>query len=618
MAREMSDNVGGAGREVTSPDGEKALLPPKVIDGPELRRVLAVPRRPMPDPGSPESEALAAALTERFRLRPDGDLFPGPLRPSQALALRDAWTAQGGFCPMGVGSGKRLVAALLFSLFDLGGVYLTMGADTEDAELQFAQYRRSWKMPAAFKMRVLSYEILSNRSSATRTVHGRVLPGRLERLRPKIIVADEAHKLSPGSACAKRVADYLKAFPDTIFIALTGTPFRTSLNDAAHVLSWSLGANSPLPRDFLERMAWAGALDAGGRKRVALGALRKLGPGISTPSDARRALGLRILETPGVIGTPEPPLDTPLTIEEWGPVDECPQLNELFERVKETWTLDDGTEISDPLEMARHERTLGMGYWTRFCPEPPASWRDARNTWAKFVRDELRVAARKKIYTEGHLREEIEAGNYPRGAHELEEWLKERDSERRRTGLPHPETEVVWESDELIGAVDRWLDAHEGLVWVEHVGLGRRLAKEFGIPYYGEGGGVDAATGRNIREHPGGSAIASFAACGTGKNLQGFWSKNLWLGVAPNEQSLARTHRPGQKADVVRNWVYLGCGRHLASFVRAADVKAAFAGEILLTQQKLELARISLPTASELEARGHVRWTCESMQGGDE
>jgi hypothetical protein len=163
----------------------------------------------------------------------------------------------------------------------------------------------------------------------------------------------------------------------------------------------------------------------------------------------------------------------------------------------------------------------------------------------------------------------------------------------------------VWISDEAIRSANAWLNEGIGVIWVDLIGLGLRLAEDLEIPYYGAKG-LDAK-GRHIKRHPGGPAIASLAANGTGRNLQHFWHRNLWLCV-PGEQSVARTHRAGQLSDSVDNDVYLGCAEHLKRFERASEVKAEFAQDMLLSPQRLVYANTDMPTARELAMRGGARW----------
>jgi hypothetical protein len=260
------------------------------------------------------------------------------------------------------------------------------------------------------------------------------------------------------------------------------------------------------------------------------------------------------------------------------------------------------------MDGARHEATLGLSMWQRYEPPVPKEWREARNAWNKACRKKL-AKNNRRIHSEAKLKAAVNKGLFPDLTSLLKSWENARAAEQERTGLREPATVCVFESTETVDAVREWVRQYGGLVWVEHVGLGERLAQELGIPYYGAGGGWDERNRRNIREHPGGPAIASVSANGTGKNLQGFWSSNLWL-TAPGEQSMARTHRLGQKAPIVRNFVYLGCARHLDSFERAKDIKARFQADLLLMPLKLIYAQCTLPTPAELDADmgGGTRW----------
>jgi hypothetical protein len=147
-------------------------------------------------------------------------------------------------------------------------------------------------------------------------------------------------------------------------------------------------------------------------------------------------------------------------------------------------------------------------------------------------------------------------------------------------------------------------------VWVRHICLGERLAERLGIPYYGEES-VDKRSGTHVTKHPGGPAVLSLQANAVGKNLQGFWAKNLWL-CPPGEQAIGRTHRSGQAADVVENWVYLACAEHAQAFERAQDELAAFQSDMTLNVSKLEMASCTVPTAAEVSVRGYPRWVRKS------
>ncbi len=304
-----------------------------------------------------------------------------------------------------------------------------------------------------------------------------------------------------------------------------------------------------------------------------------------------------VLEPPGVIGTQDPPLETKLVIDGYTP----PALDDAVEaaisELRATWVLPDGTKLADGLEVSRHLNTLGHGLWQKWDPPPPEEWVDSRNTWSSWCRRAIK-SNRRGIDSEAKMKEAVRKGIYnDEGA--LKRWEEAYKAERKRTGLREPPSVPVWVSDEAIEAVGAWIEEHPGLVWVRSIGLGDRLSKVLKIPYYGEKG-LDRNS-RHITKHPGGAAVASMAANGLGRNLQALWSKNL-----------GRTHRPGQTADTVHNWVYLGCAEHLKSFWAAANNKARFANEIQESPQKLRYAQLSLPTARELESLGGERWALKA------
>lgn len=609
--------------------------------GPELLRIMQLPRREIPDLEGAEAQQLADWMTEKFRLVPVDQLVPGPLLPVQAVSIREAWDVKGLFGQIGVGRGKMFTAWMIAGLFNLERMmYVCMGNGTKDAELKFAEYRKCWKGPRERQLPVFSYELLANPSSAEELDEtGKVVKlSRLAKLRPQLIILDEAQCCTNGAGYMY-MKQYLRDNPDTIVIVLTGTPYRTSIKDAATLMEWSLKDKSPLPRGefFKEREAWAGFLDAKEAifGRTELGAFTKLaemygkkGLRLWDPNNEeevealrttmRRIVAQRILETPGVIGTQDPPLNVRLTIEPWYPLLEDEELTRKYATMRNTQKTPDDFDFGSPMDGARHESTLGYTFWQKFDPMPPQEWKDARNAWNKACRKKL-AKNNRRIHSEAKLKAAVRKGLFPDLTSLLNTWEKQDLLERERTGKREPPTVCVFESEEVVDSVREWVRQYGGLIWVGHIGLGEKLSEALGIPYYGAGGGLDEKTNTNIRDHKGGPAIASVDACGTGKNLQGFWSANLWL-TPPGEQSMARTHRLGQKADVVTNHVYLGCARHLDSFERAREVKARFQADMTLAPLKLIYAENSLPDAYQLEDEmgRSVRWHSKSLDEDDD
>jgi len=162
--------------------------------------------------------------------------------------------------------------------------------------------------------------------------------------------------------------------------------------------------------------------------------------------------------------------------------------------------------------------------------------------------------------------------------------------------------EPVWIDDFAVDAAAEWARKKKGIVWVHHTAFGERLSAKTGMKYYGEGG--FAADKSFIENHPKGTPlIASIKANKEGKNLQN-WSKNL-VCHPPSaggwwEQMLGRTHRDGQKSNLVTVEMFASCIEHYQAFHKAM-------GDAIYTQdstpmvQKLLYADVGIPSLEDAE-----------------
>jgi hypothetical protein len=594
--------------------------------GPELERILAVQLRPIPQAHGPEAEALARYFTKRLANVP----CPYPLKSSeqtlfvtQALALKEALERKRLVGAISVGGGKMLTCYLLMVV--LGAkrpLYLLPKSMEAETRREVLKYSADWGhglLPAS-RVSYLSYQKLSTPSSATKLdAEGKVTKlGLLDRLRPDLIVADEAHNLAnPGSIGWKRLKGYLES-SGARFIPLTGSLFRKSIKEASHLLGAALGGDSPLPssESFEELMAWAGALDETvSGSRTEFGALRELiedaaarrsfdSLGDLEEQHAKMAevVGVRVLRTPGVIGSHGDPLGIPLTVDahfvpepEEDPVIEQ-EMRLLIEgdgADRQKWSLPDGSLVVDGMALARHRHTLALGFWSRQEPAPSPEYLAARLAWATAARDRLKHN-RLRIDSEANLKAAIREGHFKDLTEVLGQWDDAQAAYTARTGLREPPSVAQWISAEVVEQVKSWLSrVGTGIVWCGYIPLGQRLSRDLGLPYFGAGK-VDA-TGRAIMDMKRGEpCVVSIAACGTGTNLQHFHSRGLWLG-SPSEQPLGRTHRPGQPEDRVENWVYLPGRIQLERYWTQRNAATRFASPISCTTAKLVLADSDIP-----------------------
>lgn len=584
----------------------------------ELRRILALPRRPAPGADSPDAVALAAALTKRLARHENP--YPGPLRPLQAVALAEAWQFKGLFGPLRAGFGKSLICYLLPTVTNAKRpLYVAPAALEQDMKREFLKLSQHWRGPHPQHFPFLSYETLSAKNAGSkRDAQGQLLRAELlERLQPDLLVFDEAHKIKNQSAvCTKRVRRYLQAHPTTIVAALSGTMMRRSITDFAHLAKWCLRDHCPVPTTFSDLEAWADALD----ERDALGPRTDIGAltllGTSEDLDAiakargswdavdtirgviRGAVRRRMVETPGVVATQDGPLDIPLEIHGTGPLTEDPAINEVFTRVRTLWEMPNGEPIADGLQMARHTKTLGLGFWQSWDPPPPDEWLTARREWAAYCRHVVQYN-RSGWDAESQVKDAVRDGLLN------DQGLLSRWEGAEKTYDPEANAKTEWVSDETVEYARNWMKENPGIIWVDSIELGLRLERELGVPYYA-GYGLDGK-GRFILDHkPGTPYVASIAANSVGRNLQKGWSTNLWL-CTPEEQALARTHRHGQEAEVVRNWLYIGSREHCAAYWKVTRL-ARGAEQTQGQAHRLCYATVTVPSLDEVEARSTPRW----------
>ena len=580
-----------------------------VDDSAELRRIAALPRRRWEDayPEIPPMPAEVRAWMYRaITLKATDEQILGvypqvrpylhvlrleawlrqqsgkqSLRPIQVAALFEMYYNRGLLLSASVGAGKTLTSLLSFLVLESRRPLLLLPAKLiEKTHREAAKYRGDWLVPA--HVRMVSYEKLG------KPQHAKLL----EEAQPDVIVADEAHKLKNlGGAAAKRVKRYVEANEHVAFVGMSGTIMKRSILDFSHMLRWALRhgktpdgmklPRSPLPVTFEDSITWSMALDQKRDEdgRTAPGALVTF----CTPEEreqlsrvaydeglgvVRRAVMRRVMETPGVVATTSPMIGASLRVENIRLPLESADIIAAIEGLRERWDRPDGEPLLDAIELWRHMRSVGLGFYYRWNPAPPHIWRERRTVWSAYMRTILKTN-RSHIDSPKQVVDAIDAGHYDGAI--LKEWREVKDLYD-----PEKNREAVWIDTAVLDFCGRWMlgkveEAQGGIVWVEHTEFGHELSRRTGISYYGQGG-FDAK-GRFIEQHPPGQPlIASIASNSEGRNLQA-WSTNLVTSFPANgkqaEQLLGRTHREGQEADEVVYQFITRVQEQLDSFTRA-------------------------------------------------
>lgn len=562
----------------------------------ELVRVHGVPRRTWTDE---QAEVLAGEMSALLRV-PGGEHECGKcsprciteLRPIQAVLLYELGELRGAFGVIRVGGGKTLVSLLApVVAFAQRPLLIIPAKLLRKTERNAVDLRRHWDVQ---HVRIMTYEWLGREQAADA----------LERYQPDLVVLDEGHKArSLKAAVTRRLRRLQTKFPHTVFLVMSGTIMKRSPLDYWHLISWCLPpAHLPLPRTHSDVEKWAEAL--GEQKNQ----MRQTHPGAlevlcnteeralfqSDPvTAARSAFKRRLVETPGVVATHETPIDATLSI---NAVEfELPApIQDAFAQLRARAEMPDGYSLADGLQIYQHARELAVGFYYTWEPRPEKYWYEARKKWAKFAREVLKHS--RKLDTELQVRRAFPTEST------LVEW------ERVKNHF-QPATVPVWLDDTVVRYCADWAGQNTGVVWCEHVELGQRLQRDFGLRYYGRKGEDDS---RNfIQNHPPGQSMASSIQSGfEGLDLQPWW-RGLITGFPPTgwraEQLLGRQHRDGTDADEVEFDVLCLCAEHAGGFWQACrDCRAI--EQTTGSPQKLMLAGIDFPSESEVALRAGPLW----------
>jgi len=569
----------------------------------ELRRIINIPRRIY----TPENEAAIVSTYTGWLRKPSSDWT---LHAQQAVPLHEARTYGGFFGNIYAGGGKTLLSGLLPMVGEARNpVLLTESGLLEKTSREMREL--DGKFHVCTWLRTLGYSALGRASYYAEYDPETKLPipesGLLERIDPDWLIADECFALAnKKSAVTQRVINFLearlRAGRRVKFCAFSGTITNNSILSYAHLIRYTTPrAWCWLPGNRLELWEWHKAID---KEEVGPGALvQGLGAASYNIADVRRAYADRMIATPTVYLTKEGEAGSSLEFREQL-LEYPPEVANAFTPLRKDWEMPDGWRLEDAPLVWAHAQQLSLGFYMAHTPRPPIPWAEARSVWAAWCRHIL-TYNRRNLESELQVTNSVDAGNEdPEAWKALQAWRAVRPTFESKS-------KAVWISDVGLRTVRDFLAKAERptLVWVNHTDFGEACAQWCGVPYFGQKGLT--RDGRYIEDHNG-HAILSHRANEKGRNLQHRWADNLVTFAAPGgahtEQLVARTHRYGQKADVVNVTFLIGCCEHIAGLDKA-EREAHYAQDTMRQPQRLVYGNLTRSISRKFAGnRAEHRW----------
>lgn len=602
-----------------------------VDDSDDLKRVLALPRRPRPT--VEQQRAMAARMTAQFQytraspcdcdaLNPTArgrGLSPclTAFKPIQGWYLTEAEEVGGAVGFIIVGGGKTGVDIMVANVLPLRAdgkppsvVLLLPNSLVDQFNRDFKLWSQHFRTPNLAgsngpfdpkrpTLRVLKYSELSRPNFATW----------LKTMDPDAVICDEAQSLKdPKSVRTDRYLRYCEEANRRVYSFYhSGSLTTRGIQDFSHMAALALGDGSPAPIDPNVADEWGTALNpAVGRAPAPDGALRALcKPG----EKARIGFQRRLVETKGVITTEDSELGVRLRIHtrDPGPVPEI--IEGALAMPRQRNKRPDGEELVEKIDVVKVCRQLSSGFFYRWRyphvydaagneVEDDAkradvidNWFLRRQEWNRELRTRLEDAREDNLDSPALLTNAAE--RYHRGGDGLK-W-------NARCYVPWTEVadrveyekETQWIDDFLVRDAAKWLAEAPGIAWYWHRAFGERLAELTGLPFYA--GKNDAL---NLRPTPAmQEKRAALVRIGEWKENAANWlgvedgSRAIICGIKPFhfgvnlqpfnralvcnspsdggiwEQMLGRLHREGQTAEAVDVWVY----RHTPEVAAAVD-----------------------------------------------
>ncbi len=204
----------------------------------------------------------------------------------------------------------------------------------------------------------------------------------LENIQPSVIIADEAHTLcNIGSAQSLRVKRHMDAFPETEFVALSGTMAKKTLTDYYHIIKWCLKERTPCPLVVAELDQWNEILDATFSEYTASDILDPLLQWAKRnfPEEKwrtneiasyRRAYRYRVETATGVVFSSEAEIGTSIIMhnepaKETETVEGWETLMEFVDQVDNLDMSPSGDQIDYPMHKFRYKFELSGGFYNK-------------------------------------------------------------------------------------------------------------------------------------------------------------------------------------------------------------------------------------------------------------
>lgn len=503
----------------------------------EWERIISIPR--MEDLDTTLVEWLH--VTNKYRLR-----------PIQAQALTCILQYKKLFGDIGVGHGKSLIAYLTMVILSAQRGVIMMPPDmVEPFQKNIEEFKPHFRRPAHDPI-ILPYSILS-RADGTDI---------LERLKPDVIVADEAQALASDSARTRRLKRYFADNPDTIFIPMSGTFITPEMSKLAHLAHYALRECAFMPVRGNDLAVWKECVDLKGRPNEAdWKAFAPLAKAegfdvLSTNGEdratiARKSVFSRMFSTPGVITTTENADNTPLVCRRVQSLETPTAIQEILQRMRTGEETPDGEDIiADDAQRARLQKHLSMGFYYRWAWEQIGGrddeWLAARRAWNRAVRKELDKNSKahydsEKLVFDSVARQVLVDPTLPSKSllHMLfVEWRNMKHKLR-------PPTVPVWVDTFMLDWIREYLKTRPPtLVWYHSKALEDALAT-MGLPVFGTGSQPPS-------KHE--TCAVAIEVHHKGKNLQ-FFNQNLIVEPFGNggrwQQLFGRTRRPGQEHGII-------------------------------------------------------------------